>query len=418
MIGNETNIYGLWHKRVDIHGKYSLLKKKTKTNQLLNGNVHGMKRDSFAISSEAKKIQGSSHTYEQTRNIKFDHTVDIKAYFDKAIRENRNNIENPKAEITRSCMGYVSDAEVYRQILTDKYKSLVDVAKQQDDPQEYINQKYFYPNCEWFAADLTERERRIAYQNEISMLTKGTTDGVNFEDSFFRVNNITVTYEEISASEISYRRQLLNAEVKEIFRKNDIQLDDVAYTLEVDPYSYYITVVSRDALLKKKMETALNVDKNGENLWGQIYYFSTRDNAGSTQISNKEGNSEGYVKYQKYLAYQDTYHWTGYKLNELREADKTYYTEEGKDIMELIRDAVWNDMEVPREFKADQVRFVCNRVREVSEKGWVNIPDAILAIEYTVSGFRDLHQNVSFEVGSQYIRERINYGQSRVLATY
>lgn len=418
MTGNKTDMYGLRRKGYMADLLYFKNNTKRKS-QFVNRSIPGRARDSFTISTEAKGIQKASRVYEQTGNLKFDQTVDIQSYFDKAVRENQNNIENPKAEITRSCMGYVSDAEVYRQILTDKYKSLVDVAKQQADPQEYINQKYFYPSCEWFAADLTDRERRIAYQNEMSMLTKGTTDGVNFEDSFFRVNNITVTYEEVSASEISYRRQLLNAEVKEIFRKNDIQVDDdAAYTIEVDPYSYYITVVSRDARLKQKMEKALNVDQNGKNLWEQIYYFSTRDNAGSTQISNKKGNSEGYAKYQKYLAYQDTYHWTGYKLDELREADATYYTEDGKDIMELIREAVWKDADVPRECKADQVRFVCDRVREVSEKGWANIPDAILAIEYTVSGFRDLYQKVSFEVGSQYISERINSGQSRVLATY
>lgn len=400
MTGNGIHIYGSWHKRAGFHGRRSLLMKKMTKNQPVNGNVHRMERDSFTISSEAKKIRSSSRDYEQTDNIKFDRTVDIKAYFDKAICENQNNIENPRAEITRSCMGYVSDAQVYKQILTDKYRKLVDVAKQQADPQEYINQKYFYPNCEWFAADLTERERRIAYQNEISMLTKGTTAGVSFEDSFFRINNITVTYEEAAASEISYRRRLLNAEVNEIFRKNNIHPgDDAVYTFEVDPYSYYITVKSGDALLKGEMEMALNVGNNGKNLWEQIYYFSTRSVAESTQISNDEGGGEGYARYKKYLAYQETYHWTGYKLNELREADGTYYTEDGKDITLLIRDAVWNDPEVPREFKADQVRFICDRVREVSEKGWHSIPDAVLAIAYTTaSGFCDLYQKVSFEV--------------------
>lgn len=78
--------------------------KKMRKNRPLNGNVHRMERDSFTMSSEAKKIQGSSRVYEQTDNTKFDRRVDIKACFDKAICENQNNIENPKAEITRSCV--------------------------------------------------------------------------------------------------------------------------------------------------------------------------------------------------------------------------------------------------------------------------------------------------------------------------
>lgn len=105
MTGNGIRIYGSWHKRADFHGRHSLLMKKMRKKQPLNGNVRRMERDSFTMSSEAKKIQESSRVYEQTDNIKFDRTVDIKAYFDKAICENQNNIENPRAEIPRSCMG-------------------------------------------------------------------------------------------------------------------------------------------------------------------------------------------------------------------------------------------------------------------------------------------------------------------------
>lgn len=129
------------------------------------------KRDCLTISSEAMEIQKTAQIYGQSENIKFDQTVDIASYFEAAREANQKTLENAGDEITRSRQKcpYVSSGEVCYQILTDKYSKLIEEAKKHDDPELYIERKYYDPTCPWFTSDLTREERSIGYRNEMSM---------------------------------------------------------------------------------------------------------------------------------------------------------------------------------------------------------------------------------------------------------
>ena len=53
----------------------------------------------------------------------------------------------------------------------------------------------------------------------MSMLKRGKVAGANMLDSVFRINNLTLEYDEINASQISYYRQLCDAQLNFIFQK-------------------------------------------------------------------------------------------------------------------------------------------------------------------------------------------------------
>lgn len=371
------------------------------------------KRDCLTISAEAMEIQKTARVYGQSENIKFDQTVDIASYFKAAREANQKTLENAGGEITRSgkkCP-YVSSGEVCYQILNDKYSKLVEEAKQHDDPELYIERKYYDPACPWFASDLTREERSIGYRNEISMLKRGRVAGANMLDSVFRVNNLTLNYDEINASEISYYRQLCNAQLKNVFSKNGIEVGESNYTFRVDPYSLYISVDCEDAAIKGKMESVLNQGENGKHLWEQIKWFSERDGAHGVQISNK-------LSYHKTLAYSEVYRYTGNHLYELKEENGTYYTEDGTDIKKLIRDGVWKDPVFPYEAKEDYVKSVCGWIQEVAEQGWKNVPDMVLSIGYSSAGLHDLDQDISFDYGSEWYKQYLDDYPYSVLVTY
>lgn len=373
-----------------------------------------MKQDCLTISTEAMEIQKKAQVYSQSENIKFDQTVDIQSYFEAAIEANQKTLENAGEEITRSgekCP-YVSSNEVCHQILTDKYSKLVEEAKQHDNPELYIERKYYDPTCPWFASDLTREERSIGYRNEISMLKRGKVVGTNMLDSVFRVNNLTIHYEEINASQISYYRQLCDAQLNFIFSKNKIEVGEASqYIFRVDPYSYYISVDCEDAAIKGKMESVLNQGENGMHLWQQINWFSEQDGAHSTQISNK-------LSIDKTWAYREVYRYTGYQLHELKEENGTYYTEDGTDIKTVIREEVWKDPIFPYEAKEDYAQAVCGCIQEVAEWGWQNVPDMVLSIGYSSAGLHDLGQDISFDYGSEWYKQYLDNYQYSVLATY
>ena len=60
----------------------------------------------------------------------------------------------------------------------------------------------------------------------MSMLKRGKVVGANMLDSVFRINNLTFDYDEINASQISYYRQLCDAQLNFIFSKNKIEVGE------------------------------------------------------------------------------------------------------------------------------------------------------------------------------------------------
>ncbi len=372
-----------------------------------------MKRDCLTISPEALEIQKTARIYGQSDNIKFDQTVDIQSYFESAREANQKALENAGNQFTRSIpeYHYVDAVDVCHQILTNKYSKLVEEAKQHSDPELYIERKYYDPTCPWFASDLTREERSIGYRNEISMLKRGKVSGANMQDSVFRVNNLTFSYEESNASEISFYRQLYNAQLQNMFSQSGIEIGDSHCTFQVDPYSYYISVDCEDVSMKEKMELILNRGKNGELFWARIKWFSERDGAHGVQVSNT-------LSYHKTLAYREVHRYTGYLLNELKEANATYYTEDETDIKKLIREGVWNDSIFPYEAKEDHAQAVCSWIQEVAERGWDNVPDMVMSIGYSSAGLHDLNQDISFDYGSEWYKKYLKNYQYSVLATY
>ena len=341
------------------------------------------KRDCLTISSEAMEIQKTAQIYGQSENIKFDQNVDIASYFEAAREANQKTLENAGDEITRSGQKcpYVSSGEVCYQILTDKYSKLIEEAKKHDDPELYIERKYYDPTCPWFTSDLTREERSIGYRNEMSMLKRGKVVGANMLDSVFRINSLTLDYDEINASQISYYRQLCDAQLNFIFSKNKIQVGEASqYIFRVDPYSYHISV-------------------------------DCEDGAHGTQISNK-------LSVHKTWAYREVYRYTGYQLHELKEENGTYYTEDGTDIKTVIREEVWKDPIFPYEAKEDYSQAVCGWIQEVAEWGWKNVPDMVLSIGYSSAGLHDLGQDISFDYGSEWYKQYLDNYQYSVLATY
>ena len=372
------------------------------------------KRDCLTISSEAMEIQKTAQIYGQSENIKFYQNVDIASYFEAAREANQKTLEYAGDEITRSGQKcpYVSSGEVCYQILTDKYSKLIEEAKKHDDPEFYIERKYYDPTCPWFTSDLTREERSIGYRNEMSMLKRGKVVGANMLDSVFRINNLTLDYDEINASQISYYRQLCDAQLNFIFSKNKIEVGEASqYIFRVDPYSYYISVDCEDAAIKGKMESVLNQGENGKHLWQQIKWFSEQDGAHGTQISNK-------LSIHKTWAYREVYRYTGYQLHELKEENGTYYTEDGTDIKTVIREEVWKDPIFPYEAKEDYAQAVCGWIQEVAEWGWQNVPDMVLSIGYSSAGLHDLGQDISFDYGSEWYKQYLDNYQYSVLATY
>ena len=323
-------------------------------------------RDTLTISASGKEKLTKS-TSGRTHNTSIDSSIDLKSYIASAKKTNQELIENAGTQINAKTSEYMSTGKAFREALTEKYSKLAAEAKTHSNPENYIHSKYFDKSSEYYEANLTDTERRIAYNYEMQMCRTGKINGVNSQ-----ISNI-----------------LKQAGVDTSSIKEEC-------TFTVDPYSYEITVDGVDEETKVLMQNALNVGNNGKNLYKHIYYCSTQDGCESSQVTEESK--------MKYEAYHQVYSYTGYELDKLEEKNGTYYTESGENILDLVDKAVEDSGKVPKEFKQQMKNWIHDLVSTISTRGWNNVPDMTLSILYGKSGLKDMNQLITY----QYEADRMN----------
>ena len=367
----------------------------TKTNK----NMQSGRRDTVTISSEAQELSMKKSISGRTRNTSVDSTIDLQKYIDDARESNRAALENAGSEIDVNAVTYTDSSEAFRAALTDKYSKLAAEAKTHSNPEEYIYGKYYDKGSQYYEANLTETERRIAYNYEMQMYKDGKINGVSYQDSLFRGIEI---YGDVKDNDrIMFKRQTINRQISNIMSGAGIDTAGIpdTCTFTVDPYSYYISVDGVDDSLKQPMEQALNQGSNGKNLYKHILTCSTQDGCNSSQVS-----ADSKLKFQ---AFQQVYEYIGLKLNELDERGGTYYTKDGEDIKELVRTAVDKSGTVPCDYKAQVKQWICGMISEISGKGWNNVADMNLSILFQSGRLIDTKQSIVYAQDSEWIKDTI-----------
>lgn len=364
-----------------------------------NKNVQSGRRDTVTISSEAQELSMKKSISGRTRNTSVDSTIDLQKYIDAARESNSVALEIAGNEIDVNAVTYTSCSEAFRAALTDKYAKLVAEAKTHSNPEEYIYGKYYNKGSQYYETNLTETERRIAYNYEMQMYKDGKIIGVSYEDSLFRGIEI---YGDVKDNDrIMFKRQTINRQISNIMLGAGIDTAGIpdTCTFTVDPYSYYISVDGVDDSLKLTMEQALNQGSNGKNLYKHILTCSTQDGCNSSQVS-----ADSKLKFQ---AFQQVHEYTGLKLNELEEKGGTYYTKDGEDIKELVRAAVDKSGAVQADYKAQVKQWICGMISEISGKGWNNVADMKLSILFQSGGLIDTKQSIIYSEDSEWIRDTL-----------
>ena len=240
-------------------------------------------RDTLTISASGKEKLTKS-TSGRTHNTSIDSSIDLKSYIASAKKTNQELIENAGTQINAKTSEYMSTGKAFRAALTEKYSKLAAEAKTHSNPENYIHSKYFDKSSEYYETNLTDTERRIAYNYEMQMCRTGKINGVN-------------------------------SQISNILKQAGVDTSSITKdcTFTVDPYSYEITVDGVDEETKVLMQNALNVGNNGKNLYKHIYYCSTQDGCESSQVTEESK--------MKYEAYHQVYSYTGYELDKLESVD-------------------------------------------------------------------------------------------------
>ena len=119
-------------------------------------------RDTLTISASGKEKLTKS-TSGRTHNTSIDSSIDLKSYIASAKKTNQDLIENAGTQINAKTSEYMSTGKAFRAALTEKYSKLAAEAKTHSNPENYIHSKYFDKSSEYYETNLTDTERRIAY---------------------------------------------------------------------------------------------------------------------------------------------------------------------------------------------------------------------------------------------------------------
>ncbi|MCT7488965.1 DUF4885 domain-containing protein [Aliarcobacter cryaerophilus] len=286
--------------------------------------------------------------------------------------------------------GYVNtEAKLAREKLEEVYSKATKENKKFANPEQHINDKYYSQASPYYIEGLSRMEREIAYNHEMDYLKNNKLTKINYIDPNLKdLTSIHGYIEELE--EKKFNREAVNTQFQQLLDKYSISIPkDKNLTFTIDPYDYKVSVGGlEDKSLSSLIEDALNTASNSKELFSHIYN-STLDN--NSQVSKEKSD--------KKTLFHEIKNRTGYDLRDLENIDGKFLTKDGTDILELYKIGVINSKNIPEEYKGMVFELYSGKLTELGKKGFENVPDLVLSIDYKNGSFYDLGQSENFGTG-------------------
>ncbi len=252
-----------------------------------------------------------------------------------------------------------------------------------DELSNALGQKYLF-SSEY--KDYTYSQRRAMYENELEMTLYGClSGGGNLNDPHLS----GAVSEPSEGDKISYNRQMVNTQFQNILSKFGISLgssDNIILT--IDPFEYQLKVfgIENEELIQQ-LEEAFNNDNNSNQLFFHILHNC------STNISDNVRT--------KYRALKDFQNVTGLDLRDFRQVEDKFINKEGKNALDIYKEALKTTKSVPTEFKGNAYSYFDSLLQKMSKQRFSEIPDLNLSIGYKDGRLYDIsNENVQRETFS------------------
>ncbi|OCL87470.1 hypothetical protein AAX26_00555 [Aliarcobacter thereius] len=271
--------------------------------------------------------------------------------------------------------------------LNEYYKQENILNKSFSNPENHISDKYYNKNSPYYKRDLSNVERDAGYRHEIQYLKHNKLGSISFLDTNIKnMNSVSgIIYE---AESKVYYRDRINSQFQELLNRYDIDIPkDTNISFTIDPYDFKVSVSGiDDNNLKTLLEDVLNTADNSKNLFTHIIQSDYEYK--NTQINRSNED--------KYQIFHEIKNKTGYDLRDLENKDGKFFTEDGTDIIELYKEEIMKSNDIPEEYKGLIFEHNVKKLNDLALKGFDNIPDMNLTIDYKNGSFYDVGQNENF----------------------
>ena len=295
----------------------------------------------------------------------------------------------------KSYNNFISDERrAIRNRLEEVYSKATKENKKFANPEQHIRDKYFSQASPYYIEGLSRVEREVAHRHESDYLKYGKLRNISFIDPNIKdLNSMNDRVE--SAEKKAFNRDMVNEQFQQLLNKYGISIPkDSNLRFTIEPYDYKVTVSGLDDKnLSSLIEDVLNTGDNSKELFRHISYSRSSYLDDSTQFDKD--------KSMKYGIFHNVKELTGYDLRELENVDGKFLTKDGTDVIELLRIGVMNSKHISEEYKGVAFDSYSADLSEVAKKGFENIEDLNLSIDYKNSSFHDVGQSETYGVGKR-----------------
>lgn len=240
----------------------------------------------------------------------------------------------------------------------------------QQEVHVYLSKKYFGTSDFAYTKKWTDPERYAMFENEYNAVCYGTIGGGNFNDPRLSEKVQFKTYEEQKMDEKAANQRIISNQISSFLQNHGIRIEEKqSFHLSINPYSYFVQASGdMSEVLLQKIKELLESNNDSRD----IFYWGLKNGAKYSEES-----------LTKWRAYQNVKRYSGLELPQLQLIDGKFYTEDGKDAWELVKEGIRTDNSIATEFKGAANDYVRGLMDVIADKGWDNIPDIQMDIMYS-----------------------------------
>lgn len=239
----------------------------------------------------------------------------------------------------------------------------------ESDVYSYVAQKYFgKSSITYIDVEKLDTKTRAMYNNDLNAVLYGTYQNSNTNDP--RIGWSQEDWETESQNIKTTNQKIISTQMSNLLSKSGITLENnTTMLISFNPYTYSANIegVQNSETLKQLTEL-LNSGDNAKELFK--YTLQNSENIDQEALN-------------KYRTYQTIKDLTGEDLSKLSLKDGNFYTENGTNIIDLVKSGIKENNTIPKDFKEVALESTQNMLNEVAKKGFNSTSDLKLSIGYS-----------------------------------
>lgn len=280
----------------------------------------------------------------------------------------------------------------YAKVIDEHYEQVNRENKKFANPSKHIDDKYYNKKSPYYIKGLSDREREICSESELSVLYGGQADVNSYDPVIQKTFGGGIIHDDEWQQKV---RNGMNDSISQLFKENGIIIPDGAdLMLRVDPYEYKIHAIGVEPALAEKIEQVLNKGNNGKYLYEHLCWCDPA-NAGYKRPMQY---LENMAVQEKAIMWDLINDLTEYDVRTLENRDGIIYTPDGLNLWDVMTKSFEKKQE-NGEMSGISLNSYYKEYQLYVEQGWEKEKQRGLTVGYKNNALYDLDTEYGYGPG-------------------